>query len=160
MPSMSVRLAHLDDLPMLLAVDHLATKPGTGRQAFISRAVAENSCWIVSLDDTVVGYGVLGYTFYTYGFISMVYVEAGFRRRGAATALLQGLERACQTPKLFTSTNMSNLPMQALLARQGYALSGVIHNLDEADLELVYFKRVRKGTGQLGSGEAADRSSV
>jgi ribosomal protein S18 acetylase RimI-like enzyme len=158
MPSANVRLAHLDDLPRLLAVDHLALRPGTGRQAFISRAVAENSCWVASLDETVVGYGVLGYTFYGNGFISMVYVEMGHRRRGVATALLQGLERACQTPKLFTSTNMSNLPMQALLARQGYALSGVIHNLNEADLELVYFKRVRKGTGQLGMGEAADRS--
>ena len=41
------------------------------------------------------------------------------------------------------ATNLSNLPMQALLAKLNYQLSGVIHNLDEGDPELVFFKRVR-----------------
>ena len=34
--------------------------------------------------------------------------------------------------------------MQALLNRAGYAVSGVIHNLDEGDPEVVYFKRLRQ----------------
>jgi len=42
--------------------------------------------------------------------------------------------------KLFTSTNLSNLPMQSLLAQLNFKLSGVIENLDEGDPELVYFK--------------------
>ena len=41
--------------------------------------------------------------------------------------------------KLFTSTNQSNTPMQALLALLGYVRSGVIDNLDPGDPELVYF---------------------
>lgn len=45
--------------------------------------------------------------------------------------------------KLFTSTNLSNLPMQSLLSKSGYELSGVIHNLDVGDPEIVYYKRVR-----------------
>lgn len=73
----------------------------------------------------------------------MLYVHANHRRRGAGTALVQHLESLCQTPKLFTSTNLSNLAMQSLLAKLGYELSGVIHNLDEGDPELVYFKRLR-----------------
>ena len=93
--------------------------------------------------DTVVGYGVLEYTFYACGFISMVYVHQHYRRRSVGQALLEALEKVCQTPKLFTSTNRSNLPMQALLAKRGYAQSGIIHNLDEGDPEIVYFKRVR-----------------
>ena len=48
----------------------------------------------------------------------------------------------CRTPKLFTSINLSNLGMQSLLAKSGYELSGVIHNLDEGDPELVYLKRL------------------
>lgn len=56
-------------------------------------------------------------------------------------------ESICQTTKLFTSTNLSNLPMQALLTKLGYRLSGVIHNLDDGDPELVYFKLV----GQAGT---------
>ena len=48
-------------------------------------------------------------------------------------------------PKLFTSTNRSNAPMQSLLAKLGYRPSGVIENLDEGDPELVYMKHVSDG---------------
>ncbi len=53
------------------------------------------------------------------------------------------MESISRGEKLFTSTNLSNLPMQALLAKLGYTLSGVIHNLDEGDPELVYFKKFK-----------------
>ena len=33
--------------------------------------------------------------------------------------------------------------MQSLLAKFEYVVSGVIHNLDEGDPEIVYFKRLR-----------------
>jgi len=49
----------------------------------------------------------------------------------------------CRTPKLFTSTNQSNVPMQGLLATLEFARSGLIENLDDGDPELVYFKRLR-----------------
>ena len=90
----------------------------------------------------MLGYAVLEYTFFEQGFISMLYVRADHRRSGVGTALLSHLESVCRTRKLFTSTNLSNLPMQALLARLGYRLSGVIHDLDEGDPELVYIKVV------------------
>jgi hypothetical protein len=35
--------------------------------------------------------------------------------------------------------------MQALMAKLGYAPSGIINNLDEGDPEVFYFKRVRAG---------------
>lgn len=46
---------------------------------------------------------------------------------------------AATSQRMFTSTNQSNLKMQSLLAKLGYEPSGVIHNLDEGDPELVYF---------------------
>jgi len=54
------------------------------------------------------------------------------------------VEQNCTTPKLFTSTNLSNLPMQSLLVRRGYRLAGVIHYLDEGDPELVYVTMLDK----------------
>ncbi|HEX8685911.1 MAG TPA: GNAT family N-acetyltransferase, partial [Pyrinomonadaceae bacterium] len=92
----------------------------------------------------VIGYGVLSHNFYAHGFVEMLYVHPGRRRRGVGAALLLHMESLCRSPKLFTSTNLSNLPMQSLLNRTGYSLSGVIHNLDEGDPELVYFKRLRQ----------------
>jgi hypothetical protein len=44
----------------------------------------------------------------------------------------------CVPPKLFTSTN------ESLLREQGFEASGVIHNLDEGDPELVFFQQVRE----------------
>lgn len=56
---------------------------------------------------------------------------------------MQHCESICRTPKLFTSTNLSNVRMQALLNKLGYTLTGTVHNLDEGDPEIFYFKRVR-----------------
>lgn len=66
---------------------------------------------------------------------------------------MQALERRCATPKLFTSTNVSNLPMQALLRKLGYHESGIIFNLDPGDPELVYWKVLRaNGASQVEAG--------
>ena len=109
----------------------------------ISQLMAGEGHAVAVIDQNAVGYGVLNYTFYHHGWIDMLYVAGDHSRCGVGTALLEQLERLCKTPKLFTSTNLSNLPMQALLSRRGYLLSGVIHNLDERDPEAVYFKRLR-----------------
>ncbi len=70
----------------------------------------------------------------------MLYIRLDYRRSGAGAELVQHIETLYQTPKLFTSTNLANLPMQSLLAKLGYALSGVIHNLDEDDLRNCLFQ--------------------
>ena len=51
---------------------------------------------------------------------------------------MQKMRELCQTDRLWTSTNLSNHPMQGLLRRLGYRLSGVLHYLDPDDPELVY----------------------
>ncbi|MDR7450153.1 MAG: GNAT family N-acetyltransferase [Armatimonadota bacterium] len=84
---------------------------------------------------------------YEQGFVSILYIHSKYQQQGAGMMLMQHLESICQTPKLFTSTNLSNLPMQSLLAKLGYASSGVIHHLDEDDPELVYVKYLKQGAG-------------
>ncbi len=101
--------------------------------------MTNGNCYL-AIDTQVLGYGVLEYTFFENGFVSMLYVHPNYRKRSVGIRLMQHLEAMCRTSKLFTSTNLSNLPMQSLLAKLGYRLSGVIHNLDEGDPELVYVK--------------------
>ena len=137
----SIRPAIESDLQSLCSLDQIAGQ-SEQRRHFIRRAVASGTCYVALDAQEVVGYGVLNYAFYDQGCIEMLYVAGDQRRRGVGTALIRHMERLCQTSKLFTSTNQSNLPMQSLLARCGYALSGVIHNLDEDDPELIYFKRI------------------
>ena len=138
----SIRTAVESDVEALCSLDLIARQENERRE-FIRREVASGTCFVAVADEEVIGYGVLNYTFHHNGCIDMLYVHSDHRRRGAGAALLRHMESLCRTPKLFTSTNLSNLRMQSLLAKSGYELSGVIHNLDEGDPEIVYFKRVR-----------------
>jgi ribosomal protein S18 acetylase RimI-like enzyme len=135
---MQVRQGTLDDRDSILALDRVADSD-VNRVAFIERALRSETCVVADQDGSVVGYAVLEYTFYDQGFVSMLYVAETARRRGVGRTLMRELETRCRTLKLFTSTNASNGPMQALLASLGYTPSGVIHNLDPGDPELVYF---------------------
>ena len=139
----SIRPAVEDDIEVLCSFDLIAQREEE-RRVFIRREVMEGNCYVAVADGPPIGYGVLNYTFYHNGCIDMLYVDPDHRRGGAGTALMRHMESLCRTPKLFTSTNLSNLPMQSLLAKLGYELSGVIHNLDEGDPEIVYFKRLPK----------------
>lgn len=142
----SIRSAANGDVDAICEFDHIAQQ-SKQRRAFVERAVSAGNCFVIEAHHQVVGYAVLEYSFYEHGFVSMLYVHSEYRQQGAGTMLMQHLESICQTPKLFTSTNLSNLPMQSLLAKLGYTLSGVIHYLDEDDPELVYVKYLKQGAG-------------
>jgi len=135
----SVRLAMESDIDSIYSFDAIA-QHDSRRRDFVSRSVAAGDCFVAVDERVIIGYAVLEYTFYDNGFVSMLYVHPEHRRLGVGTRLMKHLESVCQTNKLFTSTNLSNMPMQSLLVRLGYKLSGVIHNLDEDDAELVYVK--------------------
>lgn len=137
-----IRPANESDVEALCSLDLIAGCENDRRE-FIRQAIVSSTCFVAVAEEEIIGYGVLNYTFYCNGQIDMLYVHSDHRRCGAGEALVQHMESLCRTPKLFTSTNLSNLPMQALLVKLGYVLSGVIQNLDEGDPEIVYFKRLR-----------------
>jgi ribosomal protein S18 acetylase RimI-like enzyme len=138
----SIRPADENDMDALCSLDLIAQREEQRRE-FIRGEVISGNYFVAIADEKVIGYGVLNYTFFHVGNIDMLYIRVDHRRNGAGAALIRHMESLCQTPKLFTSTNLSNLPMQSLLAKSGYVLSGVIHNLDEDDPEIVYFKLLR-----------------
>ena len=140
---MLIRQATSSDKDFILEFDLMA-QADPSRMRFVESAVKSADCLVAEVMGKVVGYAVLEYTFFGNGFVSMVYVADKSRRQGIARGLMQALASRCETPKLFTSTNQSNQPMQQLLAALGYTLSGVIHNLDEGDPELVYFLNLTK----------------
>jgi GNAT superfamily N-acetyltransferase len=137
----AIRPAKDDDAEVIFSFDRVA-QTDAGRRATLLRAVAAGGCFVATAEDQVVGYGEFEHSFFHNGFIAMLYVHPDHRRRGVGAALMQHFESVCRTPKLFTSTNLSNQPMQSLLAKLGYTLTGMVDNLDEGDPELIYFKRV------------------
>ncbi|MBI1277803.1 MAG: GNAT family N-acetyltransferase [Anaerolineaceae bacterium] len=138
-----IRAAESSDIETLLAFDHIAHSDAK-RQSFVRQAVEQGSCTVVEADEQAVAYIIMARNFFGWPMIELVYVRTDYRQYGFATALMQHIEDTCQSEKLFTSTNLSNLPMQRLLEKSGYTISGVVHNLDEGDPEVFYFKRPAK----------------
>lgn len=136
----SIRPAVSADIEALCSLDQIA-QTNRERQQFIANSVSSGTCYVATNEAEVIGYGVLNYIFYGQGWIDMLYVAEGRRRQGAGKALIEHMQQQCRTTKLFTSTNLSNLPMQNLLTKLGFLISGRIDNLDEGDPEIIYFKR-------------------
>jgi len=114
------------------------------RAGWLAERFADGQCWVATRDGAIVGFAVFTPTFFHQWFIELLIVHPDYRRQGIGTALVRRCEEECPAPKLFTSTNESNLPMQGLLAKLDYAPSGRIENLDEGDPELVYVKHIAR----------------
>ncbi|MEU2268138.1 GNAT family N-acetyltransferase [Streptomyces olindensis] len=138
---MRVRAAHVADWQALNAIDSTAAAGDDARSARIRRWLEQGSVLVAEDPSGIVGYSVLEYTFFEQGFITMLMVSPNARRRGIGAHLLQAAEATCSAPKLFTSTNVSNHPMQSLLQRLGWHPVGMVHGLDEGDPELFYLCR-------------------
>ncbi len=137
--SEAIRLATPSDLDQIATFDQVL-QTDAGRRTYLERVIAARACFVAVDGGRVSGYAVFEHSFFEQGWVALLYVASGQRRQGIGRRLMEYAASLCTTPKLFTSTNLSNHPMQALLARLGYRLSGVIHDLDEGDPELIYVK--------------------
>jgi ribosomal protein S18 acetylase RimI-like enzyme len=149
---MTVEQAHITvtrgrrfDYGAVTAIDRLVTGSGE-RAGWLGEVFADGHCWVARKADTqdgeIVGFALLTPTFFRRWFIELLIVHPDHRRQGVGTALVRACEAECAAPQLFVSTNESNTPMQALLARLDYQPSGRVENLDEHDPELIYVKRL------------------
>lgn len=135
-----IRQAVPDDISTLSDLDQIA-RGSSDRRAFIQDAVQNSRAWVVEICDRIIGYGVISHGFFGRSFIDLIYIAEPLRSSGYGPKLLAFLEGQSQSNDLFTSTNKSNSHMQHILEKLGYERSGVIHNLDPGDPEIVYVKR-------------------
>lgn len=140
---MFIRQASPEDVQAVLECD-AHTQSSASRADLVAAWVAKGQCRIAVEDGQVLGFVVLTHEFFGNGFVSLVVVSPAHQRKGVGLRLLAAAEATCKTPKLFTSTNRSNIASRKLLSKAGFLPSGLIENLDENDPELVYFKFVRQ----------------
>jgi GNAT superfamily N-acetyltransferase len=140
-PGNHIRLAAHSDLERLAWLDDVASREAS-RKAKIRQAIETKACWVGEDGTALLGYVLLNRAFFGFELVDLLYVAPSVRRRGVGRALIEHVERECSTSKLFTSTNESNSAMRGLLARLGYRSSGVIHNLDADDPELIFVKHL------------------
>lgn len=139
-----VRLAGADDLQALCGVDSLVCIDRARRER-IARGLAGSEIQVVEREGRILGYGLVASWFFGQPFIELVVIDAAHRGQGLGPLLIRHLEAAGTGGKLFTSTNESNGHMRHVLEKLGYARSGIIHNLDPGDPEIVYFKALPQG---------------
>jgi N-acetylglutamate synthase-like GNAT family acetyltransferase len=136
-----VRRARAGDLERLINIHDRDKGPTTG--VAFERAIALSECTVAEMQGGIGGCACMDYGFFGRGFVSLLYVANAARRRGIGNKLLETLEKECTSDRIFTSTNLSNLPMQSLLNARSYVLSGVVKDLDAGDPELFYSKQLR-----------------
>ena len=130
------RVAVPGDVPAMLTCDTYA-QAHASRSDAVRAATGKGQCLLALHAGQVAGYVLLHHGFFDHGFVPLV-VSPAQRRRGVGLRLLAAAAAACQTEKMFTSTNQSNQAAQGLFARAGFVRSGQIDHLDEGDPELVY----------------------
>jgi ribosomal protein S18 acetylase RimI-like enzyme len=139
---MRIEPASAADYESVRAVDE--TDGGPDRADTLREHLARGECLIARKDDAdAIGYAVADRSFFGQAFIALVVVHPAHRRQGVAAALIHAVAARTPEPKLFTSTNESNRPMQAVLSSLGFVRSGIVENLDDGDPELIYCKHLR-----------------
>jgi ribosomal protein S18 acetylase RimI-like enzyme len=90
--------------------------------------------------DAVYAYAWIYEGFFGHTFLAYLAVQPQYRRNALAGILLEATEQRAVTDRVFSSTNVSNAPMQAVFERYGWKRCGEIDDLDPGDPELVYVK--------------------
>jgi ribosomal protein S18 acetylase RimI-like enzyme len=134
----SIRDATSADTSRVVAFDTVAAGGDAERRAAIERWIDHGAMRVAVAADEIVGYCVAERAFFGQWFVVMLMVVEGARCQGIGAELLLDAQRQRETAKLFTSTNLSNQPMQRLLARLGWRSVGIVYGLDEGDPELFY----------------------
>lgn len=140
---MQIDVAQKSDIEEMVAL-HVLLSGSSHRRHLITETVKQHHGYVARQENQVVGILLMHQHFFELPFIELLMVHPSFRRQGIGTALMQHIETISTPGKLFTSTNLSNEPMQRLCERLGYIRSGIIEHLDEDDPELFYFKRLTK----------------
>ncbi|MGW2157609.1 GNAT family N-acetyltransferase [Nonomuraea sp. NPDC001699] len=138
--ALSVRAGGAVDAEALVVLDSVARSDGGERRGSIERWCRDGSVLVAGTPAGLVGYCVVEYTFFEQGFVTMLMVAEAARGHGVGERLLRAAAASCRTAKLFTSTNLSNHPMQRLLQRVGWRPVGMVHGLDEGDPEVFYLR--------------------
>ena len=125
------------DIDPLIALDNGASAEN-GRVGDIRNWVAVRQCHIATENNRPVGFVVHNRSFFHRPFIELVVVAAPDRRRGIGRQLVRYACSSWPREAVWTATNSSNLPMQALLAALDFTPSGSIENLDADDPELIF----------------------
>jgi ribosomal protein S18 acetylase RimI-like enzyme len=136
-----IRPAGPDDVPV--CVD-LAEAVVGGRRAgpFVQAALDRRQLLVAAADGERVGMLAYRTDWFACTFVTLVSVRADRRRRGLARGLYAAVEAASPSPRLFSSTEETNVDAIRLHRALGFVTSGYVENLPQGYRELLFYKRL------------------
>lgn len=139
---MVIRLARPEEAAP--CVDLAESVVGSRRAGPLVQTALDREQLLVALDDGVV-VGALAYRtdWFACTFVTLVSVLEDRRRRGVARGLFEAVEARSPGPRLFSSTEETNVAAIRMHRALGFVESGYVDNLPQGYRELLVYKRAR-----------------
>jgi len=110
--------------------------------AFIKSHMERHHLIVAEGGAEVVGFIAYRTDWFQCTFISLVVVREDWRRKGIARELFRSVEAVSPTPRLFSSTEETNVGSIRMHTALGFTPSGYIDNLPQGTRELVFYRRI------------------
>ena len=138
---MNVRHVESSDLAAVMALAAVVIGPERAGPFVRSHAERHHLMVVEEAGEVV---GVLAYRtdWFQCTFVSLVGVRDDVRRRGTARALFKMVEDISPSPRLFSSTEETNVAAIRMHIALGFTPSGHIDNLPQGYRELLFYKRL------------------
>lgn len=145
--NIGLRKATIRDKATLVDIDYSLDKDAhikQCREEKITRAIFDEKCFIILLSDKEVGFVIFDYRFFDQGWIELIIIAEEYRGNGIGGKVFDLLCEQCNTTKIFTSTNSSNIQMQRALTKSNFSFAGELTGLDDGDPEYFYYRMIKK----------------
>lgn len=128
-----------DETDLLARIDpRLTSNPK--HLAHLGDLMGAGLSWLALRVGEPAGFTIVTRHFFNFPFVDLLHVAAAHRRHGVGRTLMDHCEQAHDADRIFTSTNESNAPMRALMAKAGWRPCGQVDALDPGDPELFFVK--------------------
>jgi ribosomal protein S18 acetylase RimI-like enzyme len=117
---------------------------GPRRAAPLVQAAMDRDQLLIARDgEPVVGMLAFRTDWFACTFVTLVSVLPDERRKGVARRLFEAVEALSPGPRLFSSTEETNVAAIRMHRALGFTESGYVDNLPQGYRELLFFKRLR-----------------
>jgi len=145
MENVSLRKAIINDKVIAVELDYKLDKKEhieLKREQKIIKAILDEECFIILVDDKKIGFVIFDYRFFDKGWIELIIIDEEHKGKGIGGKVFDLICEHCKSDKIFTSTNSSNIQMQKALTKADFTFAGELNGLDEGDPERFYFKKL------------------